>query len=205
MRENPWFFSPLSTTLPFSFLHILPFLQACVTSLSPDSRHVNEDVMRLTDMQLIWFPLLPRDDASVNGRRAQKQLESLDLLFVNGGTKMKHEGWQENKNVKELCLIRFLQKTKAFFSFFLAVSLCSIISHYLILLNYYSKRWASFCIRNQALHLVYIPLAFKHSLKTHLHSNGLHDFFVSRNEVFVHKWLAESLFLDRKSNLQRFL
>lgn len=46
----------------------LPFLQACVMSLSSDSWRVNEDVMRLADMQLIWFPPLPRDNASQNQR-----------------------------------------------------------------------------------------------------------------------------------------
>lgn len=41
---------PLSSS---SFPPSFPFLQARVMSLSPDSWHVNEDVMRLADMQLI--------------------------------------------------------------------------------------------------------------------------------------------------------
>lgn len=47
-------------------------LQARVMRLSPDSWHVNEDVMRLADMQLIWFPSLPCDDAFIKGQDAHK-------------------------------------------------------------------------------------------------------------------------------------
>lgn len=45
-------FHPSTPRVPASSL-FFPLLQACVMSLSPDSWHVNEDVMRLTDMQLI--------------------------------------------------------------------------------------------------------------------------------------------------------
>lgn len=72
---NPWLYLVLlvCSPPPLPLLPILPSLQACVMSLSPDSRHVNEDVMRLTDMQLIWFPSLPCDDASIKGHGAHKQ------------------------------------------------------------------------------------------------------------------------------------
>lgn len=79
--------SPLSPhphpPTPSLLLPILPFLQACVMSLSPDSRHVNEDVMRLTDMQLIWFPSLPCDDASIKGHGAHKQFRKREQEWLN--------------------------------------------------------------------------------------------------------------------------
>lgn len=88
VRETPASFLSPPPNLPFPPLHssslchtfcllsatpFFPVLQACVMSLSPDSWHVNEDVMRLTDMQLIWFPPLPCDDASIKGHGAHKK------------------------------------------------------------------------------------------------------------------------------------
>lgn len=86
-HTTPHTHTPQTSNLPFPPLHssrlchtfcllsaapFFPVLQACVMSLSPDSWHVNEDVMRLTDMQLIWFPSLPCDDASIKGHGAHK-------------------------------------------------------------------------------------------------------------------------------------
>lgn len=58
-RETPPRGKPLALSFSSSFIPSLlaspipSLLQAFVTSLSFDSEHVNEDVMRLTDMQLI--------------------------------------------------------------------------------------------------------------------------------------------------------
>lgn len=85
-RETPGSvlsFYPPPRPPPPLLLPILPFLQACVMSLSPDSRHVNEDVMRLTDMQLIWFPSLPCDDASIKGHAAHKQFRKREAGWLN--------------------------------------------------------------------------------------------------------------------------
>lgn len=93
----------------------LPFLQARVMSLSPDSRHVNEDVMRLTDMQLIWFPPLPRDDAPIKGHEAHKQfkrggnLQLCSIVDFKGITEW--EQWEPRHSWLENCTSRASTRT----------------------------------------------------------------------------------------------
>lgn len=72
----------LPLPVPPCFSPTLPILQARVMSLSPDSWHVNEDVMRLTDMQLIRFPPPPCDDAPIKGHAAHKQFKRGKIFSV---------------------------------------------------------------------------------------------------------------------------